>query len=155
MKKISKTFSLLIFILLFFCNTSIAQETIYLTLNVDTAQLSSQDTHQYCYFDGQSESVDTRDFTINANIGDVIVWKGVSTTSEADIIKITSINYHGGTNVFGQNKIKGVNGVVTGNISKDTAGKPDFKYTISFKVISNGSARPGTFLVDPKIKVGS
>lgn len=155
MKKITLAFSLLTFILLFFCNTSIAQETIYVTLNVDTAEVKTQDTHSYCYFNGQSESMDTRDFTINANVGDIIVWNAVSTTSDKDQVKITAINYEGGTNVFTASQMKGQNGVVTGKINKDTAGKEAYKYTVSFKIMSNGSLRPGTFQIDPKIKVGS
>ena len=114
MKKKSKAFSLLTFILLFFCNTSIAQETIYVTLNVDTAEVKTQDTHSYCYFEGQSESIDTREYTINANVGDVIVWNAVSTTSDRDQVKITAIDYEGGTNVFSSNRMSGENGVVTG-----------------------------------------
>lgn len=155
MKKFTQSLLLAAIVIFAFSNTTIAQETIYITLNVDTAEVKTDGAHNYCYFEGQSESMDTRDYTVNANIGDIIVWNAVSSTSERDEVKITAINYEGGTNVFNANKMNGQNGVVRGTISKSTAGKQDYKYNVSFKVVKNGSLQPGTFVVDPKIKVGS
>ncbi len=155
MKKIKQTLFLLTISLILFANDTIAQETIYVTLNVNTAEVKTDGAHNYCRFEGQSESMDTRDFTINANVGDTIIWEAVSSSSDDDQVKITAIDYEGGTNVFSSNKMRGENGVVTGKINKDTAGKDAYKYTISFKIMTNGQLRPGTFQVDPKIKVGS
>lgn len=146
---------ILTFVFLLISTNSNAQETIYVTLNVDTKEVKTDGAHNYCYFDNQPESLDTRDYTINANVGDVIVWNAVSTSSERDQVKIVSINHEGGTNVFNTDKMNGQNGVVSGTITKNTVGKADYKYTVAFKVMSNGSLKPGTFRVDPKIKVGS
>lgn len=140
--------------MLLFCSNVYSQSTIYVTLNVDTARIDHQDSYQYCYFDGQAEGSDTREFTINANIGDIIIWQGVSSSSpNTDVVTITSINYQGGTNVFGQNVLQGDEGTVTGTIQYDTTGREDYKYVISFKVTNNANPRPGTYNVDPKIKV--
>lgn len=155
MKKIKLSFFLITITLLLIANNAIAQETIYVTLNVNTTEVKTDGTHNYCHFDGQSESMDTRDFTINANVGDTIIWEAVSSSSDSDEVKITAIDYEGGTNVFSSNKMRGENGVVTGKITKNTVGKEAYKYTVSFKIMTNGQLRPGTFLVDPKIKVGS
>ena len=155
MKKITQSLLLIAFILLSFSNTSFAQETIYVTLNVDTDEVKTEGTHTYCSFEGQSKSMDTREYTVNANVGDVIVWNAVSSSSERDEVKITAINYEGGTKVFSSDRMSGQDGVVSGTINKSTAGKADYKYTVSFKIMSNGNLRPGTFHIDPKIKVGS
>ena len=112
-------------------------------------------THNYCYFNGQAATIDTRDYTVNANVGDVIVWNAVSSSSDRDQVKITAINYEGGTNVFNSDRMNGENGEVRATISKSTAGKEDYKYNVSFKIVKNGKLQPGTFHIDPKIKVGS
>ena len=155
MKKITQSLLLISFVLVSFCNTSFAQETIYVTLNVDTDEVRTEGAHNHCSFEGQPDSMDTREYTVNANVGDVIVWNAVSTSSGRDEVKITSINYEGGTNVFSANKINGENGVVSGTITKSTAGRDVYKYNISFKIVKNGNLQPGTYVVDPKIKVGS
>lgn len=155
MKKITQAISLLTFTLLLFCNTLIAQETIYVTLNVDTAQVKTQDTQNYCSFKGQSDSVKTLDFTIDAKVGDTIIWNGVSSTSDNELVKIIAVNLDGGTNVFSDDKMRGENGVVTGKIRKNTSGKEAYKYTVSFKVLNGGKLKPGTFQISSKIKVGS
>lgn len=146
---------LLVSFLFFFSSSVIAQETINVTLNVDTNEIKTIDAHNYCSFKGQPEMLDTRDYTINANVGDVIVWNAVSSSSKTDQVKIVSINYETGTNVFSDNKINGQNGVVTGTINNSTVGKSDYKYKISFKIMNNGNLQPGTFHIDPIIKVGS
>lgn len=154
MKKNIKTL-VLASIIFFISNSIIAQETINVTLNVDTNEIKTIDAHNYCSFKGQAETLDARDFTINASLGDVIVWNAVSSSSKTDQVKIVSVNYERGTNVFSDNKINGQNGVVSGTIKNSTVGKDDYKYKISFKIMSNGKLRPGTFHIDPIIKVGS
>ena len=155
MKTTNQLLCLMVLALFSISTKSISQETIYLTLTVDTSQITHQDSYQYCSFEGQEAGTDTRVYTINANIGDTIIWHGVSSSSpNSDVVNITSINYQGGTNVFGRNVLQGEGGTVTGSVQYDTAGREDYKYVISFKVENASNSRPGTYHVDPKIKVG-
>ena len=123
------------------------------TLNVDTGRIQSQNTSGYCNF-GQASGITNENYTIVANVGDTIVWQGKSSTSpNTDVVSISSINYEGGKNVFGQNILQGSDGKVTGVVQYNTVGAQPYKYKISFKVTNNGANRNGTFHIDPKIEV--
>ncbi len=146
-------------ILLFsFSNNLYAQLEHTITLNVDTGEITKHEVNQYCNF-GQEEGISNEDYTITVNIGDTIIWQGVSTDApETDTVNITSINHHGGKNIFGVNVLNG-NGeepeLVVGKVLYSTVGEGEktYKYTIKFKVLNNGRKRNGTFQIDPKIKV--
>ncbi len=138
-----------------FCEASFAQQIHTITLFVNTAEVTAQNTSQTCTF-GQAGGVTNEDFTIQARNGDIIIWKGVSSNApETDIVNITAINYQGGANIFDKNVLRG-NGqepeVVIGMIVQGTPGDEE-KYTVSFKVLNNGSKRNGAFHIDPKIKI--
>jgi len=129
-----------------------------ITLNVETGKIVKQDVNHYCNF-GQEVDISNEDFSITVDIGDTIVWQGVSLDSPStDVVNITSINYHGGTNIFGVNTLKG-NGespeMVVGEALYSTLGegKKIYKYVIKFTVYNNGVKRNGTFQIDPKIEV--
>lgn len=131
------------------------QEVHTITLFVNTAELSPQNTETQCNF-GQPEGTSNEDFTIQVRLGDIIVWKGVSTNAPGtDLVSITAINHEGGVNVFGKNVLNG-NGqepeMVTGIIVQGAPGDEE-KYKVSFKVFNNGTQRNGTFHIDPKIQV--
>lgn len=129
-------------------------KTHYITLNVNTATISSQNEDSVSNF-GQEAGVKNRDYTIKVNVGDVIVWKGVSSASSEDTVEITSINYKGQKNIFGQNhlgKDRNNPGQVRGTIVTGKKGDV-IKYTISFKVLNKGKKRGGTYHIDPKIQI--
>lgn len=157
--KTNKLFQILIAMLLIsFNNDLYAQLEHIITLNVDTGQITKHEVNEYCNF-GQEEGISNEDYTITVNIGDTIVWQGVSTNApDSDTVSITSINHRGGTNIFGVNTLLG-NGetpeLVIGEVLNSTEGerKKTYKYTIKFKVFNNGHKRNGTFQIDPKIKV--
>ena len=136
-------------------NTYSQAKVITITLFVNTASVDSQNTDQTCNF-GQAEGISNQNFTVEANIGDTIIWRGESTSSPSDIVNITAINHEGGKNVFDQNRLGG-NGqtpeLVIGTVVTGAPGDED-KYKVSFKVLNNGSRRNGTFHIDPVIKVG-
>jgi len=129
-------------------------KVITITLYVNTASVDSGNTDQTCNF-GQAEGIINRNFTVEANLGDTIIWRGESTSSPSDIVNITAINHEGGKNVFDKNRLDG-NGqspeLVIGTVVTGAPGDED-KYKISFKVYNNGNRR-GTFHIDPIIKVG-
>ncbi len=127
---------------------------IIVTLNVNTGQIAKPNVNPYCNF-GQPSNITNENYTISANVGDNITWQGVSSSAPStDIVNITSINYQGGTNVFGKNVLNG-NGEnpekVVGLVTTSSTGKQDCKYTIKFTVLNNGKKRNGTFQIDPRI----
>lgn len=163
MKTSNRLFQVLFVVLFFITTLSFSQETHYVTIHVDTNQINSQNELEVCYFSSQSPGMDPltsegnlEEFNIIVNAGDIIIWNGVSSSnSENDIVNVTSINYHGGDNVFGTNVLNG-NGdtpeIVQGTVEPDTNGRVE-KYTIKFTVLNNGERRGGTFQIDPKITV--
>ncbi len=79
----------------------LSQTTHTITLYVNTAEITrAEDAYMYAYFEGQQEGVDTREFTTLVNPGDVVVWRAVSISSEADRVMVEMINYQGGDNLF-------------------------------------------------------
>ena len=149
--KTTNRLSILIAIVLFSVSSfSFGQKIHEITLFVNTAALDRDNTDETCNFK-QDAGIMNKDYTIEASIGDIIIWKGESTSSESVIVNITAINHEGGKNVFDQNKLDGngqVPELVIGTVIKGAPGDVD-KYKISFKV----SNKSGTFHIDPKIKI--
>lgn len=145
----------ILFIQLLFAHGLIGQgqTTHTITLSCNTAEIEKTTVDQNCNF-GQSSGTN-RDFTIRVRVGDIILWKGESTSSPSDRVDIKSINYEGGTNVFDKNILRGNNQkpeLVSGTV---VTGQPnqEEKYKISFRVFNNGNKRNGTFHIDPKIQI--
>lgn len=141
---------------LFIGSIGYAQEpaNIVVTLNVDTGQIEKSNASAFCHF-GQDADVSNEDFTIVVNVGDVVTWQGVSTSSPNDIVNIKSINHEGGKNVFDKNILAGNNAVpekVEAKVLYPTPDGKEYKYKISFTVMNNGVKRNGTFHIDPKIQ---
>ena len=141
----------------FFMNLGLAQTQRTITLYVNTADIQNPDINMYCNF-GQAEGITNEEYTINANVGDEIVWRGVPQSgSETSAVEIVAINHegsNGGRDIFGgDNRLRAENGEVSGTIVAATDDGADYKYKISFRVIHNGERRGGNFQIDPKIKV--
>lgn len=158
MKTAKKNLILIIIVFFTFSNSLYAQLEHTITLNVDTGRIVKHDVNMYCDF-GQENGVSNEDYTIIVNIGDTIVWQGISMNApDTDIVNITSINHHGGTNIFGINTLHGNEEspeLVVGEVLNSTKGdgKKTYKYIIKFTVYNNGEKRNGTFQIDPKISV--
>lgn len=155
MRNITLPSTLTTLLVLFFSSFSYGQETHTITLYVNTAEVTSQNTAEQCNF-GQAEGISNEDFTIQVKKGDIIVWKAVSINApESDMVSVTAINHEGGVNIFNKNVLLG-NGqspeVVTGTVVQGAPGDEE-KYKISFKVFNNGEQRNGTFHIDPKIQI--
>ncbi|WKK65661.1 hypothetical protein [Lutimonas zeaxanthinifaciens] len=149
MMKILKTLLLSSIFVLVMCNTGYAQDEINLTLRCDIQALQDGTAaYQACRFVGQDPDTDTRDHTVYANVGDTIFWSGESTDGSG-AIDIQKIKYERGTNVFDRDELDGTT-TVTGIIKRNTSNKPDYKYTISFKIDGTGKM----YSIDPKLKVG-
>lgn len=156
MKRIISLYSSILFLAILSTQTAFSQTPIVITLEVNTAEITKNNKDVTCTFMKKPDNVTNEDFTIEAKVGDIIVWKGVSSSNpEGDRVDITAINHEGGKNVFGKNKLNG-NGqqpeTVIGTVVQGAPGDVD-KYKISFKVFNAGTKRNGTFHIDPKIQI--
>lgn len=155
MRNIHLSLRMTALLIIFFSTLSFSQETHTITLYVNTAEVTSQNTSEQCNF-GQDEGISNEDFTIQVNKGDIIVWKAVSMNApETDIVNVTAINHEGGVNIFDKNVLRGNRQspeVVIGSVVQGAPGDEE-KYTVSFKVFNNGEKRNGTFHIDPKIRI--
>ena len=128
---------------------------VIVTLYVNTEQIVKPDVNPYCNF-GQPLNINNEDFSIEVNVGDSIIWQGISSSSPSDTVHIISINHEGGQNIFDRNLLPGDNGVperVIGTVLNPTPEGKEYKYTIAFTVFNNGVKRNGTFHIDPIIVV--
>tara|TARA_R110001583_G_scaffold1775_5_gene13621 strand:+ start:2482 stop:2958 length:477 start_codon:yes stop_codon:yes gene_type:complete len=156
MKTYKSIFILVIFVILLFSTNCFSQEseTYYITLNVNTSVINSQNESAVSNF-GQEEGISNEDYTISVNVGDTIIWQGLSSSSPNDVVNISSINYEGGKNIFNRNRLSGngqvpeqvVGTVVIGNVGEF------IKYKLSFTVLNDGRRRGGTYHIDPKILI--
>lgn len=126
-----------------------------ITLFVATGSIDQSNLDQSCNF-GQATGVSNRDYTIEVQLGDVVIWKGVSSSApDTDEVQITAINHEGGARVFGKNVLKDTKsnpGVVQATVTEGKAGDEE-KYKVQFRVFNNGQKRKGTFNIDPKIQI--
>lgn len=162
--KTNNRFSFLFIVaVIFVAGTIQGQNTHYVTIHVNTEQINSQNALEVCYFTSESpdgnvvRSEDNiKDFTTFVAAGDIIIWKGISSNNpDNDTVNVSSINYHGGDNVFDRNVLNGNGGSpeeVEAMVQPGTNGKTE-KYTIKFKVLNSGISNGGTFQIDPKIAV--
>jgi plastocyanin len=133
-----------------------AQTERVIILEVNTADIENPNVNDFCNFQGQDPQVSNEDYTVEANLGDTIIWRGVSTSSPDHTVETRAINHQGnrgGRDIFGSNKLSGENGEVRGTIINRTEAGTDYKYKIQFRVYIDGSRKRGTFNIDPKIRV--
>ena len=124
-----------------------------ITLYVDTSNINQQNMDATCNF-GQPAGVSNKDFTTYVELGDRIIWKGVSSSSpNTDRVKIKKIRYVSGSEILNSNVIRNswFSSKVKGKVRN---GKPEDieKYSIEFKVIRNGNNE--RFIIDPKLQIG-
>jgi len=130
-------------------------ETITITLNVDTRTINPSNLDEVCNF-GQGEGISNADYTVDVRLGDIVLWRGLSSTApETDEVQIKAINHEGGARVFGKNVLKESRenpGIVLGVVAEGKDGDQE-KYKVQFRVLSDGDRRGGTFNIDPKIRI--
>lgn len=137
-------------------NTAYCQSLTHtIVFNVNTGTIANPDLSGACNF-GQAAGVSNEDYTIEVNVGDIIVWKGVSTNAPGtDEVRITTITYETGANLMGESTLRDSNqtpGIVIGRVNAGNPGDVQ-KYSITFKVFNSGVRRNGTFTIDPKIQI--
>ena len=128
-----------------------AQQTRVVTLNVNTADIENDNIPANADF-GQTDGSTNEDYTLLVQLGDTIVWQGISSSNPTDhVVNIKSINHVGGARLFDRNVLNGDGGTperVIGIISEGRSGD-EKKYNIFFRL----SNKSGTFKIDPKIRV--
>ncbi len=146
-----------------FSNISYGQAvtTRTITLEVDTELLNNQNAAQVCTFTASSNTTvlandpsNAENFTIEANVGDIIEWQGIAKQPSNDIINIRMIFAESGPPIFRDPFRSGSRGNGQADKVRDTiiavTGFEVFKYKIFFKVGDTGAM----YQIDPKIKVG-
>lgn len=142
-------------ILILFAQFVTGQQVREIILRVDTDNIQNPNVNDFCNF-GQAPEISNEDYTTDANVGDTIVWRGVSSTNPDDQVLIESINHEGdkgGRDIFGRNYLPGENGIVQGVILNSTEEGLPYKYKITFRVLNAGEPRQGVYNIDPKIRV--
>lgn len=130
--------------------------THFVTLNVDTANVSQGNLNETCNFEVNQETVEPpslEKFLINVDPGDEVIWEGVANNGE-DEVNIEAILYTNGIPAFGKkvNVIKnGPNpGTISCRIRNYNFKSGDIcKYSLIFSV----SNKMGTFIIDPDIRI--
>lgn len=134
------------------CSSLQGQATHYVTLNVDTDDLrNNQNASDVCYFtvDEATEVLDNdspETFTILVDVGDNIVWNGVSTSPSNVAVHIKKIKYKRGPRIFGNDEINGEISVSASIIRG--SGADGYVYTIQFRVGDENRV----YTIDPIIK---
>lgn len=151
--KLYERIILLIVLLLFSGPGLFAQNTRTIDLYVDVAALNGDDAYGQGRFNGQ-QVADSREFLVQVDPGDTIVWRGFPTSGESRIL-IRQIVHAGNDNVFERNVLRDTRnepGVVRGVIQPGTEGFL-MKYKLMFQV--EGDGRPGNrmYKIDPKLQV--
>lgn len=151
MKKINQIFVAMVLLV---CNINFGQ-THVITLNVNTAELTKDNVNsdEITYFTAPDTQIDVESppeaFEITVEDGSTIVWEGVSTSSDEDMVDIFMIKHVNGPRIFSSGDINGNgNGKARGVVKKQQSDEA-FKYTILFKVNRRGRM----YKIDPKIKV--
>lgn len=129
------------------------QETHSIKLNVDTVLLTEDNIDEMCDF-GQDETISNKEYMIEAALGDIIIWTGVSTSSQFDKVHIKAISYDSGVRIFSGNlrDYRRNPGYIKGIITRGAIGDVN-KYKITFEILNNDGRSSGTFQIDPKIKI--
>lgn len=137
-------------VLLSFSINSCKQTYHTITLHVDTGSINQQNIDSTANF-GQ-KGLSNKDFKTFVELGDKIIWGGVSSSSPGeDIVKIKKIKWKKGIKILNQLELKGETSVV-GKVKKGKPGDVE-EYFLQFTVFNNGIKRNGIFKIDPKLEI--
>ena len=141
----------LVLVFIFSCGMAAGQATHKITLHVDTGALyNNQNAAATSYFTAgpETEVLDNsaaENFTILVDVGDNIVWNGVSTSGSV-AVKIKKIKYKRGARIFSSDEVDGEANVEAIIIRGSTAN--GYVYTLQFQVGESNRV----YSIDPIIK---
>lgn len=133
-----------------------------ITLYVDTSAITQTTIDANANFENPPGSTPNKDFTTEVSKGDIIIWRGESTSNPlGDTVNIRLIRHEYGRQLLGSNALHGNGGdpemvvAITGDdISPGVSEENDDgteKYALHFTVYNGGIRRNGTFIIDPKL----
>jgi hypothetical protein len=136
--------------------STFAQERHTITLTCQSSELTEQNINDMCRF-GQSSSVSNKDYTIEAQVSDIILWNGKYAEPGQGYIDIVSIDFESGTNIFKDRRIldqdDGLpNGTIVAIVKKGEE-NDEMKYKITFDAYNRDGDFISRFKIDPKIKI--
>ncbi|MDH3323911.1 MAG: inclusion body family protein [Flavobacteriaceae bacterium] len=156
MKSTNQLFILIAVITLLFGSNAYSQNVKIVTLNVNTATVNKDNLATTCNF-GQTDGSSNEDFTITVDVGDIIIWQGVSSVNNStDYVDIKYVKYVKGPNIFDRGQING-NGnkreKVVATARREATKGNEYKYKIKFTVYDSDGNKKGEYHIDPKIQV--
>ena len=158
MRKINliKTSFFLLFSVFCFCTQAQEKHTIELTCS--TSQLNDDNINQVCNF-GQNDNEPNENFTIEADVDDLVLWESKYKIADIGYIDIVKIDYESGVNIFKDKHIyddedRSPDGKIYAVVKKGNDGEM-LKYKITFDAYDKGGDFVGRFSIDPKIRIRS
>ncbi len=152
----NRILTITIFFMSCFFLKTYGQERHTITLTCQTTELTDQSINDLCTF-GQSSSVANKDYTVEAQVSDVILWNGKYAEPGLGYIDIVSVDFEAGTNIFKDkhlmDKDDGLpDGTIVAMVKKGESGD-ELKYKITFDAYDSQGDFISRFKIDPKIKV--
>lgn len=153
MKTKATIFFLLVCCVLSSVDLNAQDNTPIITLVVDTEKVNQNNIEETCSF-GQPADVSVKDFTLEVNKGDVILWRGTADQDSSGLVRITEFRHESGTVMLGKRRITDQNGtgVVVGKVMEGDPGDVEVYY-LKFEVKRGGGQDWEEFIIDPKLKL--
>ena len=151
--KIKTSILLFFFSLCFTTGNMLAQATKFVTLTVDINNVTQDNLQTTCTF-GQPEDVSLKDFNLDVEMGDVIIWRGRPAENSTGLVRITEFKHDDGVLILGKRRITEQNGtgVVVGKVQEGDVGDEE-TYFLKFEVKRGGGQEWEKFIIDPKLKI--
>jgi len=132
-----------------------AQERHTITLTCNTSEITEQNLNEVCSF-GQTSSLPNKDYSVEVQVSDVILWNAGYADPNQGYIDIKSIDFESGTNIFKDKHILDEddipNGTIVAIVKKGETGD-ELKYAVTFDAYNQDGRFVGRFEIDPKIKI--
>lgn len=136
-----------------------AGEVHEITLFVNTTEINNGSIDENADF-RQPYYISNEDYTTYVNPGDIVIWRGVSTTDTLDIVNIERIKHIGGRKFLGKPVIQGNKGypelvvaLIQKNNNPGNIARKDEKYDIMFTIYRDSAKQKGPFKIDPKLEM--
>lgn len=150
--KVKTTIFVLLFCLPFINGKLNAQElNKMIILEVDTDNINATNINETATF-GQPSEISNENFTLDVELGDVIIWQGKTMPGAGGLVRITLFKHDEGVKLLGAGRISDQDGtgVIVGKVQAGQPGDQE-KYTLKFEVRQRGSQDWIEYKIDPKL----
>ncbi|QYA24493.1 hypothetical protein G3I01_02870 [Gramella sp. MT6] len=152
--KVKSTVFVLFFCMPFLNVTLSAQEVNKMVvLEVDTDNINANNINEMATF-GQPSEISNENFTLDVQLGDVIIWQGRTMPGTGGLVRIKLLKHEEGVKLLGANRISEQDGtgVVVGRVQAGQVGDEE-KYSLKFEVRQRGSQDWVEYTIDPKLQL--